>query len=193
MLDLSQIIAEAGARAVHPAGSRIQRLGDRRFFAGRALHFHWQTFPQLIRVSRGPLRVPTLANSRRRPRVDILASNRALMPFFAANRPYRSNGEPAGIAWRGCCDGASRVGHNPSQCQLLQTRGAGRGRTFPQAIRRWYPYSPKIRHTGATVSLWESRGEAAAKAFREFSMPSRAQGRGKRSRAREVIRRSAGG
>jgi hypothetical protein len=25
------------------------------------------------------------------------------------NPPYRGNGEPAGIAWRGCCDGVSRV------------------------------------------------------------------------------------
>src|SRR5450755_4077643 len=67
------------------------------------------TFSQVIGYRPQPLTVPTFANSWCRPRSDIPASNRASAPFFAANPPYRSNGEPVGIAWRGCCEGVSRV------------------------------------------------------------------------------------
>jgi hypothetical protein len=56
------------------------------------LHFHWQTFPQVIGYRPPPLTVPTFANSRRRPRVDIPASNRALMPLCAKNPPCWSKG-----------------------------------------------------------------------------------------------------
>ena len=40
---------------------------------------------------------------------------------------------------------------HPSECQLLQTRDADRGRTFPQAIAHRHPSSPN-RHTRAAVS-----------------------------------------
>src|SRR5450755_2550698 len=68
-----------------------------------------RTFPQVIGYRPPPLTVPTFANSWCRPRSDIPASYQALVPLFAKNPPYRSNGEPVGIAWRGCCEGVSRV------------------------------------------------------------------------------------
>jgi hypothetical protein len=60
--------------------------------------------------------------------------------------------------------------HLLSQCQLLQIRGANRGRTFLQVIESRCPSSPKIRHAKVTVSLRESLAEAAAKGFRDFHL-----------------------
>jgi hypothetical protein len=74
--------------------------------------------------------------------------------------------------------------HHPSQCQLLQTRGAGRGRTFSQVIGRRCPSSPKSGHTEATVSLRKSRGEDAAKGFCESFDPLARRG-GETIRTRE--------
>src|SRR5450755_1635533 len=68
-----------------------------------------RTFSQVIGYRPQPLTVPTFANSWCRPRSDTPASDQALVPLFAKNPPYRSNGEPVGIAWRGCREGVSRV------------------------------------------------------------------------------------
>jgi hypothetical protein len=71
--------------------------------------------------------------------------------------------------------------HLPSQCQLLQTSGANQGREIPTRnqvpaplIAKTHPYcsigEPAkfiIRHAGRSVSRRESRGEGAAKEFRE--------------------------
>src|ERR1022692_1087898 len=53
-----------------------------------------RTFSQVIGYRPQPLTVPTFANSWCRPRSDTPASDQALVPLFAKNPPYRSNGEP---------------------------------------------------------------------------------------------------
>src|SRR5450755_3856336 len=103
-----------------------------------------RTFSQVIGYRPQPLTVPTFANSWCRPRSDTPASDQALVPLFAKNPPYRSNGEPVGIAWRGCREGVSRV------LDALARRDGENLRTRVKANRPIgrYARSPSIRKAG---------------------------------------------